>query len=121
MTFPVTAAKAARSAAPFPRFRGWQITISTDEETFSKIVLVPSLEQSSTTIISICLIGDCRTALTTRSIVWPSLKHGTTIETFIVWLQRCTGSKIPARFSEPVTMTAHNNKRLQFVDAPKER
>src|ERR1700730_10197269 len=85
---PVAAAKPARRAAPFPRFRGWQITRSTDEETLSRIVLVPSSEQSSTIMISICLIGDRRTAWTTCSIVWPSLKQAMTIETFITQSQR---------------------------------
>jgi hypothetical protein len=87
MTLPVAAAKPARRAAPLPRFRGWQITWSTDEETFSRTVIVPSFEQSSTIMISFCLIGDRRTAWTTFSMVWLSLKQGTTIETFIIWLQ----------------------------------
>ena len=67
---PVAAAKPVRSAAPLPRFAGWWISRSMRPASRSRSSSrVPSVEQSSTTMISLSPPGALRTAAMRSSMV----------------------------------------------------
>src|SRR3989338_2526600 len=83
---PVACLNAVLMAEPFPRFFSWKNIFTLLFLIFFKIFFVPSVEKSSTMIISflIFLNGVFSTSFITSFIVFSSLYAGINIESFVI-------------------------------------